>query len=1076
MTDSTSTPDWDLLLKHSGWVRALAENLVSDASAAEDIEQQAWLKAAEKPPRHKTNLRAWLATLVRSKAGMHWRRQRPTSSFIEELDGAGACESVVERMDTVRNLAAAVAGLPEPYASAIYMRYFEELSVREVAERQGVPLNTAQTRLSRGLDKLRIKLEGSLGADWRNQCLVFAAPLSAAPSVALGTTTAIVMTAKTKLILAAALVLMASLGVLQPWETQEADFDSPSVQASLDTHAAAASADLPTDVVVQRSEFEISTNEGSSTSSFVSPVEELVIRVVDGVTLEPIPNAEVLFFDHASRSVGVPNLEEFDHFEKARSNAEERMQIYAIPLRADASGNLHVPRPSASFELSSQAQGKFGWIMANALENGKRGAIELPVFSVQQLRVRVLHENGEPAEGITVGFIPYSADTVAYQTQSQQTDREGRAVFSHLELDLMTRYADLVSTVAVAVPAIQPQLLEFLSASPPVEEIVFHLPALGSVEVECRDSEGQPLPDGSMITLAAGPPPLENPGFIANLASMKNGRCAAAVKNGVAKFPYVGVGTELVAENHFPGLSYQALVAGKGPSAAGELVSLSLVMEAIGPPLVVQLVGADGAPIPSMDLFVDQWDMDFVGAQQHEYSWRPVLENGRVELKVDWAGKKGVKHLGLAVRDDDGHIEGRSDFSLTHFPFSTEDLGAEQEPLVVPYGGELIVAGRCQDEQGVGIPGMEIVLKIFPSGQPVGWKERTVTNVNVKSDRNGDFRIFGSLDTQYFRAELHLDSDRVRSNQSRSQAIPFELGQRNLVIVRPGQTEIRGRVLVDDPAFLDFLRAHVLTYDAKMGSRFTPGLKLDKPNGRFRKRGALRTQQRLVVKDRSTGEELGGIENPFLQPDSGGGSLAMPELDLRGALYFHTLDVVDIEGVTIENPRVEFTTNNRRHFIRKWNTAGFLSLQPQLDLAVSAPGYRKKEITSQGGVSTVMLEEGIEVHISLPSGRILPEHETWSVRLWKTVDGKMVGSGVENYQEITPGTAELIFVLDEPGEWGVVLNRSVRVNQDDRHWQEKQWYPFRPDQDWHPINVEDVSTRQSFVLPVTAEGFESMLE
>ncbi|MCP4092755.1 MAG: hypothetical protein GY747_04830 [Planctomycetes bacterium] len=65
MNTPPSTPDSDALLAHSGWVRALARNLVVDPSAADDVEQQAWLTAMERPPTHGGNLRSWWGSWCR---------------------------------------------------------------------------------------------------------------------------------------------------------------------------------------------------------------------------------------------------------------------------------------------------------------------------------------------------------------------------------------------------------------------------------------------------------------------------------------------------------------------------------------------------------------------------------------------------------------------------------------------------------------------------------------------------------------------------------------------------------------------------------------------------------------------------------------------------------------------------------------------------------------------------------------------------------------------------------------------------------------------------------------------------
>src|SRR5690348_14698395 len=51
-----------------GWVRALAVRLTADESDACDVEQQVWVAAVERPPRHGGNVRAWLGVVARNAA------------------------------------------------------------------------------------------------------------------------------------------------------------------------------------------------------------------------------------------------------------------------------------------------------------------------------------------------------------------------------------------------------------------------------------------------------------------------------------------------------------------------------------------------------------------------------------------------------------------------------------------------------------------------------------------------------------------------------------------------------------------------------------------------------------------------------------------------------------------------------------------------------------------------------------------------------------------------------------------------------------------------------------------------
>jgi RNA polymerase sigma-70 factor (ECF subfamily) len=54
-----------------------------------------------------------------------------------------------------------VDALPPEVSAVIKLRFYEELSLKEISEATGQNLNTVKTRLYSGLKKLRIAMEGA---------------------------------------------------------------------------------------------------------------------------------------------------------------------------------------------------------------------------------------------------------------------------------------------------------------------------------------------------------------------------------------------------------------------------------------------------------------------------------------------------------------------------------------------------------------------------------------------------------------------------------------------------------------------------------------------------------------------------------------------------------------------------------------------------------------------------------------------------------------------------------------------------------------------------------------------------
>lgn len=96
----------------------------------------------------------WLAAIVRNEAFRQHARARPDpTAAIEGYEGAEDAQVVatVERAD----LRAALKRLSDRDRELLEMRYQEDLTQAEIAQKLGIPEGTAKVRLHRARDKLR---------------------------------------------------------------------------------------------------------------------------------------------------------------------------------------------------------------------------------------------------------------------------------------------------------------------------------------------------------------------------------------------------------------------------------------------------------------------------------------------------------------------------------------------------------------------------------------------------------------------------------------------------------------------------------------------------------------------------------------------------------------------------------------------------------------------------------------------------------------------------------------------------------------------------------------------------------
>jgi RNA polymerase sigma factor (sigma-70 family) len=177
MNDEMSSPiDSDVLLAHEPFVRATARAVLRGDPQVDDVVQDTWLAALRDGPVHAGSLRAWLRRVARNGAlkVLRGRRRRRRREELGNSRGVPTPHEIVEREEIRRRLLDHVLALGEPSRQALLLRYYEGLPPREVARRLEVPVETVKTRIKRGLDRIRERLDQGHGGDRRKWALALA--------------------------------------------------------------------------------------------------------------------------------------------------------------------------------------------------------------------------------------------------------------------------------------------------------------------------------------------------------------------------------------------------------------------------------------------------------------------------------------------------------------------------------------------------------------------------------------------------------------------------------------------------------------------------------------------------------------------------------------------------------------------------------------------------------------------------------------------------------------------------------------------------------------------------------------
>ncbi len=215
------------LLAHADFVHTLARRLVLDEHRAADLEQDTWLAALKNRDLTIRSPRAWLTRVIRNLAATLYRQDSRRKKHEQSAAQSGPLPSpeiLIARGEARQRLIEAVLGLVDPYRSVLLLRFYEDLSARQIAREQGIPLETVRTRIKKGLEKLKVRLDDLHGGNRGAWCMALAPlaglKLGATATASAGTASllsgVIVMSTKVKAALVAAIVVGIGLSVYIP--------------------------------------------------------------------------------------------------------------------------------------------------------------------------------------------------------------------------------------------------------------------------------------------------------------------------------------------------------------------------------------------------------------------------------------------------------------------------------------------------------------------------------------------------------------------------------------------------------------------------------------------------------------------------------------------------------------------------------------------------------------------------------------------------------------------------------------------------------------------------------------------
>lgn len=148
----------ELYARYSGGVLTmLTTRCAGDSAQAKDIMQEAFIKAFVNISKFDAQYTfgQWIHTIARNLFIDHTRRRR---SEQQEVDTDTPCtmpnpEQTVINKQNNSELEAAIKRLPTHYRTIFELRYLQDLSYEEIAEKLAIPMGTVKTQIYRARER-----------------------------------------------------------------------------------------------------------------------------------------------------------------------------------------------------------------------------------------------------------------------------------------------------------------------------------------------------------------------------------------------------------------------------------------------------------------------------------------------------------------------------------------------------------------------------------------------------------------------------------------------------------------------------------------------------------------------------------------------------------------------------------------------------------------------------------------------------------------------------------------------------------------------------------------------------------
>ena len=150
----------DFYLDTSHGIYRFVSSRVASRQDAEDLVGDIYYRAFRNVESHTKLTKAWIYTIASNVLKNYYRDHKLTDLLSEDIPCVNSVEDEILSGERTKTLMSAIRRLAADEQLLVSLRYYAQLSYKDISKVMGISASAAKTRMSRSLDKLEKLIDG----------------------------------------------------------------------------------------------------------------------------------------------------------------------------------------------------------------------------------------------------------------------------------------------------------------------------------------------------------------------------------------------------------------------------------------------------------------------------------------------------------------------------------------------------------------------------------------------------------------------------------------------------------------------------------------------------------------------------------------------------------------------------------------------------------------------------------------------------------------------------------------------------------------------------------------------------